>query len=72
MATRYTRDPQAARLDVRRSYYTVDEAAARFGVLLVGDDLTIDEEATLSRRKGSAKVASDGFTAGNRRIIAKI
>ncbi|MBT6440980.1 MAG: methylhydantoinase [Alphaproteobacteria bacterium] len=50
----YARDPQAVQIDVRRGYYTVDEAAARFGVVLVGDDLTIEEEATSARREGLA------------------
>ena len=36
-----------------RGYYTADEAARLFGVVLAGDPLQVDEAATATRRGGA-------------------
>ena len=37
--------------DVMRGYYTAEEAERRFGVVLSGDPLQVDEAATATRRQ---------------------
>jgi N-methylhydantoinase B len=46
----FERDPNAVLRDVRRGYYTVDQAQALFGVVLMGDLSNIDSDATASAR----------------------
>jgi N-methylhydantoinase B len=46
----FERAPEAVLQDVRRGYYTVDQAQALFGVVLVGDLSGIDNNATASVR----------------------
>ena len=46
----FERDPNAVLRDVRRGYYTVDQAQALFGVVLMGDLSSIDSDATASAR----------------------
>lgn len=46
----FERDPDAVLQDVRRGYYTVDQAQALFGVVLAGDLSDIDSDATASIR----------------------
>jgi len=46
----FGRAPEAVLQDVRRGYYTVDQAQALFGVVLVGDLSGIDNNATASVR----------------------
>ena len=46
----FERDPDAVLQDVRRGYYTVDQALALFGVVLMGDLSSIDSDATSSAR----------------------
>jgi len=46
-----TRPPDAALRDVRRGYYTVEEALARFGVVLRGDPLAVDRAETDEARQ---------------------
>ena len=46
----FERDPDAVLQDVRRGYYTVDQAQAFFGVVLAGDLSDIDSDATASIR----------------------
>ena len=46
----FERDPDAVLQDVRRGYYTVDQALTLFGVVLMGDLSSIDSDATSSAR----------------------
>ena len=46
----FERDPNAVLRDVRCGYYTVDQAQALFGVVLMGDLSSIDSDATASAR----------------------
>ena len=46
----FERDPNAVLRDVRRGYYTVDQAQMLFGVVLMGDLSNIDSDATASAR----------------------
>ena len=46
----FERDPDAVLQDVRRGYYTVDQALTLFGVVLMGDLSSIDIDATSSAR----------------------
>jgi N-methylhydantoinase B len=46
----FERDPNAVLRDVRRGYYTMDQAQALFGVVLMGDLSNIDCDATASAR----------------------
>ena len=46
----FERDPDAVLQDVRRGYYTVDQALTLFGVVLMGDLSNIDSDATSSAR----------------------
>jgi N-methylhydantoinase B len=46
----FERDPNAVLRDVRCGYYTVDQAQALFGVVLMGDLSNIDSDATASAR----------------------
>ena len=46
----FERDPEAVLLDVRRGYYTLDQAQTLFGVVLTGDLSGIDSDATASTR----------------------
>ncbi|MDJ0944822.1 MAG: hydantoinase B/oxoprolinase family protein [Kiloniellales bacterium] len=45
------RDPTRVARDVARGYYTAEEAATRFGVVLDPETLAVDEAATAERRK---------------------
>lgn len=46
----FARDPQRVMADVTLGYYTVDEAAEKFGVVLAADGTSVDETATRNRR----------------------
>lgn len=46
----FERDPDAVLQDVRRGYYTVDQALTLFGVVLMGDLSSVDSDATSSAR----------------------
>ena len=46
----FTREPEAVLRDVRRGYYTIVEAAARFGVVLSGEPAKVDQAATAALR----------------------
>ena len=48
----YDRDPEAVARDVGRGYYTVDEVAEKFGVVLAPDGIQVDAAATVARRAG--------------------
>ena len=50
----FKRDPDAVAADVARGYYTVEQAAERFGVILAGTPPKVDTEATTARRSGRA------------------
>ena len=45
------RDPALVARDVRRGYYTLEEAVTRFGVVLDPETLAVDEAATAERRR---------------------
>ena len=47
----WARDPAAVARDVMRGYYTAEEAEKRFGVVLTGDLLQVDEAATDARQQ---------------------
>ncbi|MFH0727254.1 MAG: hydantoinase B/oxoprolinase family protein [Pseudomonadota bacterium] len=53
-----TRDPQLVLNDVMDGYVTVQEAEVEYGVVLKGNELKIDIEATETRR-GSTKIAEN-------------
>ncbi|MCP5366690.1 MAG: hydantoinase B/oxoprolinase family protein [Hyphomicrobiales bacterium] len=46
----FTRDPDLVLADVRRGYYTADEARERFGVVLAADGAAVDAQATAAAR----------------------
>ncbi|MBR46858.1 MAG: methylhydantoinase, partial [Rhodospirillaceae bacterium] len=46
------RDPESVLMDVRRGYYTPEEAERLFAVKLAGEPLAIDAEATAALRGG--------------------
>ncbi|MCK6453583.1 MAG: hydantoinase B/oxoprolinase family protein [Alphaproteobacteria bacterium] len=48
------REPALVLADVGRGYYTVDHARAKFGVVLTGTPLGVDEAATAALRKARA------------------
>ncbi|MEO0995622.1 MAG: hydantoinase B/oxoprolinase family protein, partial [Pseudomonadota bacterium] len=50
----WERDPAAVQADVRLGRYSVTEAEARFGVVLTGTALAIDDAATAARRQAMA------------------
>ena len=50
----FQRDPDAVAADVARGYYTVEQAAEKFGVVLRGTPPKVDAEATTTRRSGRA------------------
>ena len=47
----FAREPALVLQDVMRDYYTAEEAEQRFGVVLSGDPLQVDEAATAARRQ---------------------
>ena len=55
-----SRDPEMVRRDVARGYFTVEDAARDYGVVLAGEPLAVDFAATerfrgTHRRSASAK-----------------
>ncbi|MCP4330172.1 MAG: methylhydantoinase [Alphaproteobacteria bacterium] len=51
------RDPEMVALDVRRGYYTIEDAAELFGVALDPATLAVDAPATAIRRAGGSAAA---------------
>jgi N-methylhydantoinase B len=45
-----TRDPELVRRDVARGYFTVEDAARDYGVVLTGEPPTVDRAATARLR----------------------
>jgi N-methylhydantoinase B len=53
-----TRDPRLVLRDAVRGYFTGEDAARDYGVVLRGDPLQLDEEATARlRTRGAARAA---------------
>ena len=52
------RDPALVEADVRRGYYTVDEVADLFGVVITAATLTLDAAATRTRRAANREQAA--------------
>ncbi len=50
----FARDPAAVLEDVRLGYYTPAQAAERFGVVILEPELTLDPDATESRRRAAS------------------
>jgi N-methylhydantoinase B len=50
----FQRDPDAVAADVARGYYTVEQAAEKFGVVLAGAPAKVDVAATAAMRGGRA------------------
>jgi N-methylhydantoinase B len=51
----FRRDPDLVGRDVRRGYYTAEDATRDYGVVLRGDPVTVDAEATARLRAGRAR-----------------
>jgi N-methylhydantoinase B len=54
------RDPDLVLADVRRGYYTADQARARFAVVVAGDPPAVDEKATAALRKRRRRLRQRG------------
>ena len=54
----FEREPALVLRDVMRGYYTVDEAARLFGVVMTGDPPQVDEAATAARRSAASASAA--------------